>query len=86
MKKFKKYRKSSKKYFKRNLIIIIAFSLPVACIQLWILGFQKDKNGYEFYDINDNYGTSQKCAIKNETLICNVNGYDVPVKQFSKIE
>lgn len=86
MKKSKKKRKTSRKYFKRNLILIITLILLVACIQLWILGFQRNKKYYEFYDINDNYGTSQKCTIKNETLICNVNGYDVPVKQFSKIE
>ena len=53
-------------------------------MQLWILGFQKNKNGYEFYDINGNYGTSSNCQIKNDTLICEVNGYDVPVEQYSK--
>lgn len=86
MKKLKKKRKNSKKYFKRNLILIITLILIVVCIILCILGFQKNKKYYEFYDINDNYGTSSECTIKNNTLICKVNGYDIPVKQFSKIE
>ena len=84
MKKLKKNQKDRKRYSKRNLIAITALILPLACMQLWILGFQKNKNGYEFYDINGNYGTSSNCQIKNDTLICKVNGYDVPVEQHSK--
>ena len=79
MKKIKKRNKNKK------VIIAVLVLLLISLIVL-ILGFQTNKKGYEFYDINNNYGTSPKCAIKNETLICNVNGYDVPVKQFSKID
>ena len=86
MKQFKKVQKNRKRNFKRILITIIALSLLVVCIHLLILGFQKSKNNYEFYDVNDNYGTSSNCQIKNDTLICEVNGNDVPVKQFSKTE
>lgn len=84
MKWFKKIQKNRKKYFKRNLITIIVSSLLIICIYLWILGFQKNKNSYEFYDINNNHGTSSNCQIKKDTLICEVNGYDVPVRQYSK--
>ena len=73
-----------KKQNKKAIIVILV--LLLISIAMLILGFQINKKGYEFYDINNNYGTSPNCKIKNETLICNVNGYDVPVKQFSKIE
>ena len=83
MKKLRK--KSSKKGNKKRFIIIALILLIILTISI-ILYSQTNKKGYEFYDINNNFGTSSKCEIKNETLICNVNGYDVPVKQFSKIE
>ena len=79
MKKIKRKKQNRK-------ILIIVLVLLLITFTMWILGSQKNKKGYEFYDVNNNYGTSPNCEIKNETLICNVNGYDVPVKQFSKME
>ena len=78
-------KKSKKRSRSKNAIIVILVLLLISTVIL-ILGFQKNKKGYEFYDINNNYGTSPNCKMKNETLICSVNGYDVPVKQFSRME
>lgn len=71
-----------KNYSKK--IILAIFILFLIAITLLILGFQINKK-YEFYDFNGNFGTSPNCEIKNETLICDVNGYDIPVSQYSRI-
>lgn len=71
-----------KNYSKKIMLAVLILFL--IAITLLILGFQKNKK-YEFYDFNGNFGTSPNCEIKSETLICDVNGYDIPVSQYSRI-
>lgn len=76
-------KRTKRKIKSKKAGIAIIIILLLIAITLMILGFQSKKE-YEFYDFNDNFGTSKHCQIKNNTLICDVNGYEVPVKQYSR--
>lgn len=57
------------------------------CLGLLVYDINNNNMNYEFYDMNDMYGTSNECGVVKEgTIACLVNNNFIPVKQYSKLE
>lgn len=49
-----------------------------------ITGCESESKTYEYYDLENNYGTSSQCELTNEGAKCLINGDMVLVSQFSE--
>lgn len=49
-----------------------------------ITGCESKQTTYEYYDLENNYGTSSQCELTNEGAKCLINGDMVLVSQFSE--
>lgn len=49
-----------------------------------ITGCKSKSTTYEYYDLENNYGTSSQCELTDEGAKCLINGDMVLVSQFSE--
>lgn len=65
---------------KKILTIAFLLVLIILCV------FLKNKQLYEYYDLNGEYGISIKCVTNPENLICLKKDSFIQVMQYSEIE
>lgn len=66
-------------------MLLIIMLLLVLIILSLILNHKNDEL-YEYYDLNGDYGISNKCIKNTENLICLKKNQYIQVMQYSKIE
>ena len=61
---------------------IIGVLVALVLVSLSIYSYSHEDK-YEYYDLNNNFGTSKKCKAENEELVCRKGKSWIKVHQYS---